>query len=74
MRLKDLRIKNGYTQKKLSILTDIPMRTIQQYECRARNIDGASVNTLTSLAIALGVKFYDLIEDDSLREKIKMTI
>lgn len=74
MNLKKCRIEKGYTQKELAVTSGISLRTIQQYESKARNIDGASLGTLVSLALALGVKFYDLLESDGLKARLKLTI
>ena len=74
MKLQKIRQENKLTQKELAALSGVPIRMIQQYEIKARNIDGASLNYLCSLAQALNVKFYDLIEDENLIIKIKATI
>ena len=73
-KLKMYRQNKKMTQKELAVLSGVPMRTIQQYEGRLRNIDGASLNTLCDLARVLNVKFYDLIEDENLKIKILNTI
>ena len=74
MNLKKFRIEKGYTQKELALISGVPLRTVQQYENKARNIDGASLKTLTSLALALDVKFHDLLEDEDLKTKVKLTV
>lgn len=74
MKLQKIRKEKNLTQKQLSALSDVPIRMIQQYEIGARNVDGASLNYLCSMALVLGVKFYELIEDENLIVKIKATI
>ena len=74
MKLQQLRQNNGLSQKQLSDESKIPLRTIQQWECGQRNIDGASINRLCDLAIALNCKIYDLIDDEELIQKIKKTL
>lgn len=60
--LKIKRLKRGLTQKELSELTEIPLRTIQQYEQRQKNINRAQVDTLYSLAQVLCCEIEDLLE------------
>lgn len=57
--LKKLRKESGYTQKKLSDITKIPIRTIQKYE------QEKSVPTLINifkLAYVLDIYMEDLVE------------
>ena len=51
--LKRLRNKAGLTQNELSSLTGIPVRTIQQYEQKQKDINGARSEYLILLARAL---------------------
>ena len=74
MKLQEIRKKRGYSQSELSLLTNISVKTIQKYEIGERNIDGAKLETLCDLAIALDVPIIDIVEDETLRTKIKMTM
>lgn len=60
--LKLLRKKAGISQKELSDYSGIPLRTIQQYEQRQKNINNAQVNYLVALSKALYCNIEDLIE------------
>jgi transcriptional regulator with XRE-family HTH domain len=74
MKLQTIRKSKLMTQKELAALSGVPLRTVQQYETGARNINGASLTTLCNMALVLDVKFYDLLEDESLIVKIKATL
>ena len=52
----------GYTQQKLADKCGISLRTLQQYEIRAKDINKAAVSTLISLANVLGCQIEDLLE------------
>ena len=60
--LKILRKRAGYTQKELAFLTDIPIRTLQQYEQRQKNINKASVEYLYAISKVLGCEIRELME------------
>ncbi len=60
--LKSWRNKSGLTQRELAELSQVPIRTIQQYEQRQKNINKASVETLINLSRVLSCKVEDLIE------------
>ena len=60
--LKIKRIELGVSQSKLADLTGIPVRTIQQYEQRQKNINKAQAQYLVALARALYCNVEDLIE------------
>ena len=60
--LKIRRKKLGVSQSKLSELTGIPVRTIQQYEQRQKNINKAQAEYLVILARVLYCRVEDLIE------------
>lgn len=50
------------TQKKLAEFSGIKLRTIQQYEMRAKNINKAAAETLQLLAMVLSCNMEDLLE------------
>ncbi|MBR5996706.1 MAG: helix-turn-helix transcriptional regulator [Bacilli bacterium] len=60
--LKRLRMSRGLSQKDLSNITSIPIRTIQQYEQRQKNINKAQANYIFLLAQALSCSPKDLLE------------
>lgn len=60
--LKIIRKENNLTQKELSRKTDIPLRTIQQYEQKQKDINKAQTEYLFKFAKALNCDIEDLIE------------
>lgn len=71
-KLCELRLKKNLSQNKLAVITGISVRTLQCYEQKARPIDGASLDILCSLCLALDCKIEDLLENKDLRTKYKM--
>ena len=63
-RLKARRRQVGLTQRELSEAAGVPLRTLQQYEQRQKNINSASVYYVVSLAKALYCEPMDLMEPD----------
>lgn len=74
MKLQEIRKEKKLTQSQLAKIANIPLRTIQQWECEQRNIDGASLETLCDIALALDCKIYDIIESEELIQKLKKTL
>lgn len=60
--LKQLRMQNGLSQSQLAAASGIPVRTIQQYEQRQKDINKASFETIIKLAAALSCEPSQLIE------------
>lgn len=60
--LKMVRTKLNLTQKELSDISGVPVRTIQQYEQRQKNINKAQTEYLVMLSKALSCKVEDLLE------------
>lgn len=60
--LKRMRQQLGFSQKELAELSGVPLRTIQQYEQRQKNINKAQAEYLLMLSGALCCKVEDLIE------------
>lgn len=60
--LKLYRKQRGYTQSELSEATGIPLKTIQQYEQRRKNINKASVDSIIVLSNILKCSPIDLME------------
>ena len=60
--LQRQRKRCGYSQKELSDHAGVNLRTLQQYESKAKDINKAAVITVLSLANALGCQAEDLLE------------
>ena len=60
--LKNRRMKLGMSQRELAEVSGVPLRTIQQYEQRQKNINKAQVEYFVMLAQALCCEIGDLIE------------
>lgn len=73
-KLKEQRLKKGFTQSSLAAVSGVPLHLVQSYEQGIRHIDGAKLDTLCSLALALDVQVEDILESTTLREKLKATL
>ena len=62
--LHRLRKLSGLTQKELAELSGVNIRTLQQYESGAKDINRASGQAINDLARALRCNFYDVMELD----------
>lgn len=62
--LKKLRMAAGLSQSELARQTGIPVKTIQQYEQRQKNINKASFDYIIRLSRALGCEAEMLMEKD----------
>ena len=60
--LKRLRMQSGFSQSQLADASGVPVRTIQQYEQRQKNINKAQAEYLVMLAYALHCNPTDLLE------------
>ena len=60
--LKALRTLAGLSQSELAKLADVPLRTIQQYEQRQKDINKAKATTLLHFSRVLNCKMEDLLE------------
>lgn len=61
-KLQSLRKNIGYSQRELSEKSGVNLRTLQQYELRAKNINKASGRILLALSKTLGCRVEDLME------------
>ena len=68
-KLQELRKVRGLSQNDLSIITGVSKRSLQEYEQTRAKIDGAGLDKLVPLALALGCKISDILEDDKLIEE-----
>lgn len=64
-RLQAQRKISGYSQRELAEKVGVNLRTLQQYEIRAKDINKAAGCTLLALSKALGCRVEDLLEYDS---------
>ncbi len=64
-RLQTQRKISGYSQRELAEKVGVNLRTLQQYEIRAKDINKAAGATLLALAKVLGCRVEDLLEYDS---------
>ena len=64
-RLQMQRKISGYSQRELAEKVGVNLRTLQQYEIRAKDINKAAGATLLALAKVLGCRVEDLLEHDS---------
>ncbi len=64
-RLQTQRKISGYSQRKLAEKVGVNLRTLQQYEIRAKDINKAAGVTLLALAKELGCQVEDLLEYDN---------
>jgi len=60
--IKMLRQRAGLSQRELAELSGIPIRTIQQYEQRQKNINKAQVEYIVALSKVLCCEMEDLVE------------
>ena len=60
--LQRQRKRCGYSQRELSSLSGVNLRTLQQYESKAKSINKASAKAVFSLAKVLGCRIEDLLE------------
>ena len=61
-RLQHQRKRCGYSQKELAERSGVNLRTLQQYELKAKDINKASVRAVRSLANVLGCRVEALLE------------
>ena len=62
-KLQELRKNIGYSQRELSEKSGVNLRTLQQYELKAKDINKAATTTLLALSKTLGCKIEDLLEN-----------
>ena len=61
--LKKRRIGAELSQSELAKISGVPLRTIQQYEQRQKNINSAKVETVLALSQALSCDIKDILEN-----------
>ena len=60
-RLKEIREREGFTQKGLAEVSGVSLRTLQKYESGERDLLKAEVGAVIALADALEVTVYELL-------------
>lgn len=69
-KLQELRKAQGLSQNELAIKSGINKRLIQAYEqMKDRSLDGAGLDKLIPLALALNCKISDILENEELRKQ-----
>ena len=63
--IHELRKKQNLSQEQLAEKVGVNLRTLQQYEIRAKDINKAAGVTLLALAKVLGCRVEDLLEYDN---------
>lgn len=61
-KLKDIRLQRGYSQSKLSEVSEVNLRMIQHYEQGVKDINLAQAITIYKLAQALNCNMEDLLQ------------
>ena len=64
MKLKDMRIAKGYSQKEFAEIVGINFRSYQNYEQGVRSIDNTDLATLLRICITLDCPINDIIENE----------
>ena len=64
MKLKEMRLKKGYTQKDFAEIVGINFRSYQNYEQGVRSIDNTDLATLLRICITLDCPIKDIIENE----------
>ena len=72
--LKEQRKKSKLTVKELSIISNIPIKTINYYEQNQNAINNARLKTLVVLSISTKSKLFDLLTDSEMVENVKKII
>lgn len=71
MGLQEERIKAGFSQAKLAAVSGVNKGMIQKYEIGYRDINGASIETLCKLAVAMGCRISDIITNENVKKMLK---
>ena len=70
-KLKAVRVASGMPQRELADRSDLNVRTLQHYEQGSKLIDGARLDTILRLCIALNCDIPDILESNELAELYK---
>ena len=72
--LRKIRTARGITTTELASKSGISYRTLLHYETGERNIDGAKLDTLISISMALNVDIRDILESNLLVDRLTLYI
>ena len=64
MKLKEMRMAKGYSQKEFAEIVGINFRSYQNYEQGVRSIDNTDLATLLRICITLDCPINDIIENE----------
>lgn len=70
MKLQELRLHKGMSQSQLAKAANVSFKTIQAFEQGFSKIDNAKLITLVNLADALDCKIVDILEDETLKNRL----
>ena len=68
--LKKVRESAGLSQAQLAEKSGVSKRTLQGYEIGLRNIDGANLETIVTLAESLECSISDILENEDLKSRL----
>ena len=68
--LKKVRESAGLSQAQLAEKSGVSKRTLQGYEIGLRNIDGANLETIVTLAEVLECSISDILENEDLKSRL----
>jgi DNA-binding XRE family transcriptional regulator len=69
-KLQEQRKKCGYSQREVAEMSEVNLRTLQQYELGSKDINKAQAQTVMALANVLGCKIEDLLEPNTTEDQI----
>lgn len=72
-KLQKARLKKGFSQAELAVVSGITVRTIREYEHKPEMVNTAKLVTLCKLCMALDCKLEDIIESDELITMLRIT-
>ena len=64
-KLKAMRIKRGMAQAQLADAANINVRVLQHYEQGSRSFDGARLDVILKVCLALNCKVSDVLDNES---------
>lgn len=70
-KLRRQRVKKGLSQSELSVISGVPLKTLQRYEQSALLVDNMKLNTIIALCVSLDCKIEEIIESESLIRKYR---
>lgn len=71
-KLQKARLKKGYSQNQLSVVSGVTLRAIQSYEQNTSKIDGVRLETICKLCLSLDCKIEDILESKEIIELYRL--